>query len=189
MNTTIATDEIEMAGEIYSPGQQLSIARKALGITCDQVAEKLHLRTKIIELLEADEYELLPEPVFIKGYMRAFAKILDISPEPIIAAFNLNHVAEDHKIDRTLWQSSRNTHNGEKILKSCTAIFAVIVLISVVMWWHKNKDSETSISEVVSQTSTEVGKIESDIKLTDLSKMRSLLSSDVQYNLLEKKGG
>jgi len=178
MSTTAILDENLEQHALETPGMKLATVRKKKGYSCDHVAAKLHLRVRVIELLESDDYDALPEAVFIKGYMRAYAKLLEISPDPIIEAFNQLDTVVVVKADRHLWQSRRNTHQAERIIKAGTALFAVVVLLSVVFWWHKSKEGEALISETVSQATVENGKIESDVKLTDLSKMRSLLSSN-----------
>ncbi len=58
-----------------SPGAQLAALREQHGYTAEYVASKLHLRVCMIERLEADDYQDMPEPVFIKGYLRAYAHL------------------------------------------------------------------------------------------------------------------
>ena len=69
---------------MINPGVQLASIRQQKGYTVEYVANKLHLRVRIIELIENSEFNLLPEPVFVKGYLRAYSKLLGISPEPFL---------------------------------------------------------------------------------------------------------
>lgn len=170
--TTAITDDSEESLQI-KPGAELAAARIEKGYSTEFIARRLHLRVLVIEQLEADDYEKMPEPVFIKGYLRAYAKLLEISPEPLLKAFNHNY-AVDVKAEKALWQSSRREVNhSEHAIRWVTVIFAFGVLVAIAMWWQKNKESENLLahSEQVSSIS------ESEIRLTDLSKMRSLLSS------------
>ena len=74
MNTTKALDEqFEENHAIEYPGAGLARVREKLNISQEYIADKLHLRVAVIELLEADDYDNMPEPVFIEGYLRAYA--------------------------------------------------------------------------------------------------------------------
>jgi cytoskeleton protein RodZ len=183
MTTTIATD----LGKEYmhdKPGAQLAEIREQKGYSAEYVAGKLHLRVRIIELLEADDYQSMPEPVFIKGYLRAYAKLLDVLPDPFVENFNRNYSGE-RKIERALWQGRRQTHKAEHTVRWVTSFLAVAVLIAVMMWWNKNKEAEALFPVTVSQLEVTPNASETEIRLTDLSKMRSVLSSVNQSVSLE----
>ena len=149
------------------------------------MAGKLHLRVRLIELLEVDDYLNMPEPVFIKGYVRAYAKLLGMEPEPLLATFNAIYLSE-RKPEKTLWQSRRETNRVEHVIRWLTGIFAGIVIIAVAMWWYTNKDTEHLFSAHMNHADNTPAKSETEIRLTDLSKMRSLLSSQSQLNREEE---
>ena len=187
MNTTTTMDEIVEETQV-KPGARLAAMRIQMGFSPEYVAGKLHLRVRVIELLEADEYHSLPEPVFIKGYLRTYAKLLDIPSEPLLETFNSLYKSEP-KSEKALWQSRRETNKAEHAIRWLTGFFAVIVLIAVAMWWHMNKDNERFFSANVSRVDNSPNKSETEIRLTDLSKMRSLLSPRSQLDTAEKEGG
>lgn len=176
MNTTMMTDEHEQSLN-EKPGAQLAAARLLKGLSVDYVANKLHLREQIIELLEADAYHKMPEPVFIKGYLRAYARLVDMPSEPLLATFNQLYVPEKKLEKAALWQSRRETNKAEHAVRWLTGIFALVVIGAVAMWWHSNKENEHLFSANVSRTEPVKNQSETEIRLTDLSKMRSLLSS------------
>lgn len=176
MNTTPAMDNMSEFNEMNKPGAHLGSIRMQQGYTTEYVADKLHLRVRIIELLEADDYQNMPEPVFIRGYFRAYAKLLNIHSDPLLEMFNHSYTGEK-KSEKALWQSRREPSKAEHAIRWVTGIFAIIVLSAVAMWWYSNKDNEQLLPSNISQVETTSNKSESEIRLTDLSKMRSLLSS------------
>ncbi len=178
------TDELILE----KPGAQLALARSQKGYTAEYVAGKLHLRVRVIELLEADEYKSLPEPVFIKGYIRAYAKLLEIPHQPLLDIFNATHVPE-RKVEQALWQGRRETNKAEYAVRWVTGVFAVVVFAAVAMWWQANKDSRLMFPAIVSEAAPTHNQPDTQIRLTDLSKMRSLLSSTGQDTLMERQGG
>lgn len=182
---TVSENEVVESRIESSPGKQLAAVRTAKGYSIEYVAAKLHLRQHLIENLETDNYANMPEPVFIKGYLRAYAKLMEINPEPFIQIYNQNHLVE-RQSDRTLWQSRRDTNHAERSIRWVTTVFGFAVLISVAIWWYKSQDNQEMFAKELSknQTESKLDHNETDIRLTDLSKMRSLLSSEVQYNQL-----
>lgn len=176
MSTTITTDEI-IEDTQGKPGAQLAGERIQQGYSQEYVAGKLHLRVKLIELLEADDYYSMPEPVFIKGYLRAYAKLLNVPPQPLLDSFNSIYKTTERKTEKALWQSRRETNKAEHAIRWLTGFFAVIVLAAVAVWWYTNKDNESLFPSNISRAETSPSKTETEIRLTDLSKMRSLLSS------------
>ncbi len=72
---------------IDSPGKRLRIERQAKGLSLEQVAAQLHLSQPMVQALEEDAYARLPGPVFIRGYLRNYARLLGLDPERILAAY------------------------------------------------------------------------------------------------------
>ena len=195
MSTLFIADELSTM-QTEKPGAHLAAKRQIKGYSVEDVACKLHLRVRMIELLEADDYQALPESVFIKGYLRAYAKLLDIPADPLIENF-IALYRGDVKVERTLWQSQRRTHSAEHLVRWFTGIFAFGVLVAVAFWWQNNKENSRIFSaNTITHTSvaknhldTDNRQSETEIRLTDLSKMRSLLSSPVQQNDMETQSG
>lgn len=159
-----------------NPGAQLAAIREQHGYSAEYVASKLHLRVCMIERLEADDYQDMPEPVFIKGYLRAYANLVGVKSEPFLASFNRFHASTKRGQERALWQTRRHTHQVEHITRWVTGAFAVIVVVAVAWWWSKSKDVETLFSAHTHQVDASLAHTESEIRLTDLSNMRTLLT-------------
>lgn len=195
--TTFASTEETLDCLQIKPGAQLALVRAQKGYSLEYVAGKLHLRVRVIELLEQDDYQKMPEPVFVKGYLRAYAKLLDVPYQPLLENFNRLYTPVKKSEKALLWQQSkRETNKAEHAVRWFTTAFAVVVLIAVGIWWQANRGNEHLFanhastmkeSPVVSANNPS----ETEIRLTDLSKMRSLLSSTGQDTLteMENAGG
>ncbi|PJD95683.1 MAG: DNA-binding protein [Legionella sp.] len=188
MNTAILTDEIKLPQQ-EAIGMQLASIRQQKGYTIEYVANKLHLRVRIIELIEQSQFDLLPESVFIKGYLRAYAKLLGVSPEPFLAIFN-QHYSVEKKVDRALWQSKRESYKAEHFIRWFTITFAVGAIIAISMWWHNNREqlhfsktvSEQSAAE---ETSSSKHIAVKEIKLTDIAALDNLINPAPQMSAAE----
>jgi len=78
----------------FRPGQRLRKAREVRGLTVDEVAKELHLSVRFVNLMEADSYKELPEPAFVRGYMRRYAQLLKLSADDIAGRFDQCYAAD-----------------------------------------------------------------------------------------------
>lgn len=69
-----------------SPGMALAAARKAQGLTVENVAGRLRLSPIQIKAIEADDFTALPGAVFARGFVRNYARLLDLNAEPLLLA-------------------------------------------------------------------------------------------------------
>jgi len=69
-----------------SPGVALAAARKAQGLTVEDVAGQLKLSPRQIEALEAERFGDLPGAVFVRGFLRNYARLLHLDPGPLLAS-------------------------------------------------------------------------------------------------------
>jgi cytoskeleton protein RodZ len=73
-----------MDGERLTAGAVLAIARKELRLSVADVARQLKLTPQQVEALEADAYDRLPGRVFARGFLRNYAQLLGIDPQPLL---------------------------------------------------------------------------------------------------------
>ena len=66
------------------PGATLRAAREGLDVGVREIADALNLPIHVVECLEANDYEGLPPTVFTRGYLRSYARLLELSPEELI---------------------------------------------------------------------------------------------------------
>jgi cytoskeleton protein RodZ len=68
-----------------SVGQVLLEARKAQGFTLEDVAMRLRLMQRQVEAMEADDFESLGQPVFARGFVGNYARLLGLAPEALLS--------------------------------------------------------------------------------------------------------
>jgi len=122
----------------WTPGSRLRQVRRQAGFSKEQIAEHLHLRLSIIEAIENDrydQYDEVEELVFIRGYLRAYASLLNLPADEIIHAFNqlelsrmeAEKLSSTLKTDRTLSSHKRN-HRARSLR---WIIFLVVVILMI----------------------------------------------------------
>ncbi|EDN65371.1 conserved hypothetical protein [Beggiatoa sp. PS] len=71
-----------------SPGMILHQAREQQKMSVKHIADRLYLDVHVIEALEADDYETLPPTIFVRGYLRNYAKLLEVPIKSIMVSFD-----------------------------------------------------------------------------------------------------
>ncbi len=57
-------------------GARLRAGREQMGLTQLQTAEKLHVDPKVVESLEAERFDALGAPVFVRGHLKRYAEFI-----------------------------------------------------------------------------------------------------------------
>lgn len=82
--------------------QRLRAAREEQGLTVDQVALELRLERQIVLALEAADYASLGAPVFVRGYLRSYARLLGLPEDKIAASYAQEEVQPEEFRTRSM---------------------------------------------------------------------------------------
>lgn len=77
-----------------SVGFQLRAGRERLGMSIEDVVAKIKLAPRQIVALEADDFQALPETTFLRGFVRSYAKLLQLEVQPLLDALPGAQVAK-----------------------------------------------------------------------------------------------
>jgi cytoskeleton protein RodZ len=67
-----------------APGAALAAARKAQNLSVADAARQLKLSVHQIEALETGSFDKLPGPIFVRGFIRNYARLLRLDPEELL---------------------------------------------------------------------------------------------------------
>lgn len=70
-----------------SPGQILKRAREAKSLTVAAIATQMNLDLRIVEALEAGDHSKLPAPIFVRGYLRGYARLVEVPEAAVLDAY------------------------------------------------------------------------------------------------------
>ena len=71
-----------------SVGQQLRRAREKLGLSVSDIADQQHLRPSVIQSIEEGDYSKVDTELFLKGYVRTYARQVQLNADALIAALD-----------------------------------------------------------------------------------------------------
>ncbi|MDH5512670.1 MAG: helix-turn-helix domain-containing protein, partial [Gammaproteobacteria bacterium] len=121
------------------PGRLLRQARLDLRLAPEDVAQILHLSSKQIMALEADDYQHLPGPTYIRGYLRSYAQLLGLVPEKVVDTYNSLMISAK-PVSLPLSAPPPQITSSDHLVKAASVGVAVVVLGLVYLWWQSEED-------------------------------------------------
>ncbi len=95
------SDVVANVGKELPPQQpQLNVgmvmreARERLGMSVNDVAERIKFAPRQVEALESNDFAHLPQTTFLRGFVRSYARVLQLDEEALLASLP---AAEQHK--------------------------------------------------------------------------------------------
>jgi cytoskeletal protein RodZ len=68
-------------------GQYLQTARLAARVSLEKVAETTRISPAVLKAIEAEDFDRLPQPVFLKGFLRAYAQAVGADGEEAVRRY------------------------------------------------------------------------------------------------------
>jgi len=108
-------------------GTMLKEARVAKGITLLEVEKQTKIRLKFLEAIEKDAYQLLPSPVYAKGFVKNYSEYLGLDSATIMAFFR----RQSEDIKRTVILPKKSQDIEAKGLRLTPGRFITMLLIGL----------------------------------------------------------
>jgi cytoskeletal protein RodZ len=144
-------------GEGGSFGSWLRQQREIRNITLREISDNTKIGLRYLEALEEDRFEVLPAPIFAKGFLREYAKYVGLDPDEVV---NFYLTAEQRYraerggeevsgvIPRLPTASTVSPARGLPIgwLLAAAAAIALILLVLAILWGvrHNRGGKESS---------------------------------------------
>ena len=82
-------------------GARLRTAREAAGLTIDDVAARLRMPGRVVRSLENEDWSRLGAPVFVRGQVRSYSRLLGLTTAPLMNALTVGQVEPTKLVSRT----------------------------------------------------------------------------------------
>lgn len=127
----------EMHLQTPSPGKMLASARMSAGLSQEEVANELYMTVGKVKSLEADDFDRLHSDTFIRGYLRAYANLLKVDAEQVMAAY-------DERAKKlglvTEFQPQPQEVSNRKVWQFAALLLSSLLLIWLIsVWFFDNK--------------------------------------------------
>lgn len=128
------TEQIPEPVSVSSIGQTFAAARAAQGLAIIDVERQLKLGAKQIEALEADDFSSMPGKTFARGFIRNYAKLLQIDAAPLLQAYQQRAPAETLAISAVSQQIEISTGVSKRWMLYGGAIAVGMVLVALLVY-------------------------------------------------------
>ncbi|MDP2109579.1 MAG: helix-turn-helix domain-containing protein [Thiobacillus sp.] len=123
-----------------SVGQILRDAREAQGITLEDAAMRLRLMQRQVEAMETDDFESLDPPVFARGFVRNYARLLGLAPEALLACM-AGAPAEPAEVSHAAPPPPHSWLSSPWLIPLLLGLL-VLVAVPVALYWWLNSAGE-----------------------------------------------
>ncbi len=120
-------------------GEKLRQSREEKGLTLEQVFDKIKLRPPIVEAIEAERWEDLPAPPFVKGFLRAYAKLLELEEQEVLALYEARGPKDTRPFEPVL------TKKGPRKIGWIVATLMILAAIGATYWWIQQPPPGVSV--------------------------------------------
>lgn len=134
--------------EQSSIGQVLRDAREAQGLTLEEAAARLRLMQRQIVAMEADEFESLGQPVFARGFVRNYSRLLGLEPETLLAKME-GAPSEPSVVSYAEPPQPRSWLSSPWLILLLLGVL-VVVTVPVTLYWWLNEGENELVSRVQS---------------------------------------
>ncbi len=128
------------------PGERLKAARVKAGFGLDDVADQMHLSVAIMEAIEENNFDQITAPIFVKGYLRAYARIVHLDENEIIHQYVDFFSNDDPPISSTSNLVPELTLADVRIKWATYLVIVVLATLLAAWWWNKEQNQESLIS-------------------------------------------
>lgn len=128
-------------------GDWLRRQREMREISLRDIADRTKISLRYLEAMEADRFDLLPAPIFAKGFLREYARYVGLSPDEVV-----NHYlsvqqprADEEEVKKDSTLAGQRPNRPKPVRNWTYGLFlalAVLVLIGVVAalaWYVENR--------------------------------------------------
>ncbi|MCP1727328.1 cytoskeleton protein RodZ [Natronospira proteinivora] len=120
------------------PGERLRQQREDRGLSLGQAAQELRVLSSILQALEENRFEVLEAPIFVRGHLRNYARLLELPETEVLQEYEATLPEEVH------FDPKVNHHRQEPVVGGGTPrwIFPVAWLVVIAMllmgalWWY-----------------------------------------------------
>lgn len=145
-NNTQDPNDISMTKQT-GIGARLKSAREAMHLTEKEAALKLHLSVKFIEMMEKEDFENGPPVTFMRGYLRSYARMLDLSQKEINTAIEQLGMNTPAAAIISPVLNTPLTNDVDRYARWGTYLIILILAVLVGIWWTSRSTDTTSAEQ------------------------------------------
>ncbi len=126
---------------------ELKKLREEKGIGLDEIHNKTKIPKDKLRALEEGNLELLPEPVFVVGYVEKYLRVLGEDPGPILSELRKHLEEKKKEIVPPVIKEVKTRKRWFRII-SIIAVFALVAALTYILNKNKSKEQEKEAKSI-----------------------------------------
>ncbi|MTD28547.1 cytoskeleton protein RodZ [Erwinia sorbitola] len=163
------TEATQEKSNVNSTGERLRGARELMGLTQQNVAERLCLKLSTVRDIEEDKSPADLASTFLRGYIRSYARLVRVPEEellPMMAKQAPVRAAKVEPMQSFSLGKRRKKRDGWLMIFTWLVLFVVVGLTGA-WWWQNHKAAQDDLVTMADQNATSEGDNSQSIPLTD----------------------
>lgn len=105
----------------------LKEARSSKSLSQDEIARELHLKKEVVEALEEGDWARLPEPTYVRGFIKNYADLLNLDSNRLLALFRAEY--DERKFQKVIVRKKKRLMFTPNLIPPLTFALGVLVFI------------------------------------------------------------
>ena len=147
------TEATQENSAVHSTGERLRLAREQMGLTQQNVAERLCLKLSTVRDIEEDKSPADLASTFLRGYIRSYARLVHVPEDdllPMMAKQAPVRAAKIEPMQSFSLGKRRKKRDGWLMIFTWLVSFVVIGLTGA-WWWQNHKASQADLVSMADQ--------------------------------------
>jgi cytoskeleton protein RodZ len=146
-----------VAAQRVNPGESLRTVRESKGWTVAEAAERLNLTPQRLSQIEDGDFDKLPGSTFARGYIRAYAKLLELDQSRLVLEFDqFTGTDAAGSSVHSLGRIEQPVSYSQRILRFFSFILLMGVIGAGLYWWQEQAERQADESTATSIEHVEV---------------------------------
>jgi len=180
MSKSNTKEETEHLSENRGPGDLLQAGRIEMGLSLEDIASRMHLSCDIVEAIEVNNFSDITAPIFVKGYLRVYARIVSLDEDEMIRRYVEYYSYEDPPIS-AISNVIPEISTSDKRVRIITFLVVIGLVLLLAIWGWKKYQTQPDVVSLDAQpaSETEMTEIETQTVVTE-TEVAPVVSSESQ---------
>ena len=129
-------------------GETLVAARRQQGVALSDAAAETRVRESYLAALEEEDFAALGGDVYVKGFLRSYARFLRLDPEPLIATYRAHYERPSDEVSPLAHQpvAPMPTESRPALVIGAGAVAIVIAVLALIGLVNRGGDAEEDLA-------------------------------------------
>ncbi len=135
----MTVDQLENSRNL---GEILTRTRESMSLSQKEIASRLNLKEEVIAALDTSNFDNLPAPTYVRGYIRSYARAINLDANNLIDIYQGSAAAPPEilpDVKPKLQASSKDTS-----VKTITYLITFTLMILIIIWWQSSNIVSTT---------------------------------------------